>query len=293
MKCLAIFGNSFNASAKPYVQLLITKLEEAKVPFFIHHTYYDLIEKEIAFQKQPPIFSSANDLESIADVLISLGGDGTMLSTIRHVKTSGMPVIGINTGRLGFLASIAKDEIPQAIDALINKEYTIEPRTLLKLQASQPIFEPLNFALNEFTIHKRDSAAMITIHVYLNGQLLNSYWADGLIVATPTGSTAYSLSCGGPILTPDSKNFIITPIAPHNLNVRPLVIPDDKELRIKVEGRSEQFLITLDSRSQTIQSDIELILTKEDFQFNIVKLDNQDFFNTLRNKLMWGIDKRN
>jgi NAD+ kinase len=276
-----------------FVQALVNKLYGCNATLVVHHSYYELLKHDITFSKLPQLFSSADALHAMADVLISVGGDGTMLSTIKYVQHSQMPVIGLNAGRLGFLANIAKDEIDVTIDALINNQYTIETRSLLRLNTSVNLFDGANYALNECTIHKRDSAAMITIHAYLNDEFLNSYWADGLIIATPTGSTAYSLSCGGPIVTPDCANFIITPIAPHNLNVRPLIIPDNKTLRLKVEGRQDNFLVTLDSRSHTITADIELVLTKDDYMFSTIKLNNQTFFNTLRNKLLWGIDKRN
>lgn len=289
----ALFGNSYNPTLQPFIQALVNKLHASNATLVVHHGYYELLQNNITFHSIPQLFSSNTTLSTMADVLISIGGDGTMLSTIKYVQHTTMPVIGLNAGRLGFLANIAKDEIDLAIDALINKQYTIETRSLLRLTTSVNLFDGFNYALNECTIHKRDSATMITIHAYLNDEFLNSYWADGLIIATPTGSTAYSLSCGGPIVTPDCANFIITPIAPHNLNVRPLIIPDNKTLKLKVEGRQNNFLVTLDSRSQTITSDIELILTKDEYMFSTIKLHNQSFFNTLRNKLMWGLDKRN
>ncbi|MBC7413252.1 MAG: NAD kinase [Bacteroidia bacterium] len=289
----ALYGNTYTTKLKPFVQALVNKLHASKSTLVIHHTYYDLLQHDIYFETPPQLFSSANTLSTMADVLISVGGDGTMLSTIKYVQNTDMPVIGLNAGRLGFLANIAKDEIDVAIDALLNNEYTIETRSLLRLNTTLNLFDGFTYALNECTIHKRDSAAMITIHAYLNNEFLNSYWADGLIIATPTGSTAYSLSCGGPIVTPDCANFIITPIAPHNLNVRPLIIPDNKTLKLKVEGRQNNYLVTLDSRSQTINSDFEIILTKDQYSFKTIKLNNQTFFNTLRNKLLWGIDKRN
>jgi NAD+ kinase len=289
----ALYGNSYNSKLQPFIQALVNKIQQSDASLVVHHNYYNLIDSDVNFATVPQLFSSANTLSAMADILISVGGDGTMLSTIKYVKNSTMPVIGLNAGRLGFLANIAKDEIDTAIDALINKQYTIETRSLLALNTSSNLFDDYNYALNECTIHKRDAASMITIHAYLNDEFLNSYWADGLIIATPTGSTAYSLSCGGPIITPDCANFIITPIAPHNLNVRPLIVPDNKTLRLKVEGRQNNFLVTLDSRSHTITSDIELVLTKDAYSFKTINLSNQTFFNTLRNKLMWGIDKRN
>ncbi|MDG1146397.1 MAG: NAD kinase, partial [Flavobacteriales bacterium] len=218
---------------------------------------------------------------------------GTILDATTLIRDSGIPIIGVNTGRLGFLADIAKDQIPKTIKQLVNKRYSIDQRTLLKLETEKPIFGELNFALNEVTISRKDTTSMITITTYLNDKFLNSYWADGLIISTPTGSTGYSLSCGGPIVMPGSNNFIITPIAPHNLNVRPLVISDEYELKVKVEGRANQFLIALDSRIETIDSSVELTIKKECFKINMIETDTQDFASTLRNKLLWGLDKRN
>ena len=225
--------------------------------------------------------------------MISLGGDGTMLDTVSLVRDSGIPMIGINFGRLGFLASINKEGIKYAIDAIINKNFTLDTRRLLKVESSQKLFGELNFALNDLTIHKRDTSAMILIHCYLNGEFLNSYWADGLIVATPTGSTAYSLSCGGPIIFPRSGNIVITPISPHNLNVRPIIIADDNELTFEIEGRSSKYLVSCDSRTEVIDSTIKLTVKRADFDIHLIRLNNESYLSTLRNKLLWGIDTRN
>jgi NAD+ kinase len=202
-------------------------------------------------------------------------------------------VLGINTGRLGFLANVSGDKIKDAVDAIFGERYSIDKRSLIRLETNRALFGDTNYALNEITIHKKDSSSMIIIHTYLNGEYLNSYWADGLIIATPTGSTGYSLSCGGPIIAPQSENFVITPIAPHNLNVRPIVVSDKYVLSLQVAGRSQYFLASLDSRSVTIDSGIELAARKEEFGMNIVRLDGENFLSTLRNKLMWGLDVRN
>jgi NAD+ kinase len=228
-----------------------------------------------------------------ADVLISLGGDGTLLDTLSLIRDSGIPVIGINFGRLGFLASINKDEIRIAIKALHNKEYSLDKRTLLSLESKFDLFGEENFALNDITIHRRDKSAMMIIHAYMNNEFVNSYWADGLIIATPTGSTAYSLSCGGPIIYPSSQNFVITPIAPHNLNVRPVIIPDDVSLTFEVEARSAKFLVSCDSRTETVDRSVKLTLNKAAFHVNLIRLNNESYLTTLRNKLLWGIDTRN
>jgi NAD+ kinase len=225
--------------------------------------------------------------------MFSIGGDGTFLETLTFVRDSGIPIIGINTGRLGFLANIAKTEINKAIDSLANKKIKIEKRSLISVTSQSKLFGEVNYGLNELTILKKDTSSLITINAYINGDFLNSYFADGLIVATPTGSTAYSLSCGGPLVMPCSQNFIITPIASHNLNVRPLVISDDSIITLKVEGRSSNYLVSLDSRSEVIDSSIELTLKKAEFSANLIQIENQNFFNTIRNKLLWGLDKRN
>jgi NAD+ kinase len=239
------------------------------------------------------IFSRHEDLNSSLDCIISLGGDGTMLDSATLVRNKKIPIMGINFGRLGFLASISKDELAMAVEALANGRYVTEKRTLLHLNANKPVFGDTPFALNEFAIHKRDSSPMIKIHTYLNGEFLNSYWADGLIVSTPTGSTGYNMSCNGPILFPDSASFVITPVAPHNLNVRPIVIPDSNIISFEVEGRTEEFICTMDSRREIVENDIQLAVKKEEFEILLLMLNENSFLTTLREKLTWGYDKRN
>jgi NAD+ kinase len=226
-------------------------------------------------------------------MLLSLGGDGTLLDTITYIGSSNIPIIGINLGRLGFLAAIPENELDSAILSLARGSYTIEKRTLLHLDSSVPLFDGSPFALNEFTLHRKDSSSMIKIHTYLNGEFLNTYWADGLIVATPTGSTGYSLSCGGPVVFPQTSSFVITPVAPHNLNTRSIVVPDDNIISFEVEGRAEHFLCTLDARTETISHGIQLAVKKESFSIGLVRPDEHNFLNTIRQKLYWGIDRRN
>jgi NAD+ kinase len=226
------------------------------------------------------------------ECLISIGGDGTILDTLTMVQDTMIPVMGINTGRLGFLSSISKEDVSRALEALREGQYSLDKRTLIKLDTTRNLFGDVNYALNELTIHKKDSSSMIIIHTYLNGEYLNSYWADGLIIATPTGSTGYSLSCGGPIVMPQSGNFVITPIAPHNLNVRPIVVSDKFVISLEVEGRSQYFLASLDSRSVTIDASIQLAVRKAEFSMNLIRLNNENFLGMLRNKLMWGHDLR-
>lgn len=238
-------------------------------------------------------FSSASDLDETVDCLISLGGDGTLLDTVTLVQDKGIPVLGINYGRLGFLANIGRDEMRSAIKSLEERTYVIEERTLIHLDADMPLFNNMTYALNEFTLQKKDSSSMIKIHTYLNGEFLNTYWADGLIVATPTGSTGYSLSCNGPIVFPETGSFVITPIAPHNLNIRPIVVPDNNIISFEVEGRTDSFICTLDSRRQVVPKEALLAVKKEVFGINLIKMNENNFLQTLRNKLSWGYDKRN
>lgn len=239
------------------------------------------------------VFSPEDFLKNPPDYLISVGGDGTILDTLSIVRDSGVPVLGINTGRFGFLSSCRASEVKMALNELISKSYSIENRTVLMLESNYPVFDDFPYALNDFVLHKKDSSSMIIVHAYLNGEFLNSYWADGLIIASPTGSTGYSLSCGGPILFPQSGSFVITPIAPHNLNVRPAVISDDHVLSFDIEGRSHSFLCSMDARSESIRHDIQLAVRKADFSFKLIRLSNENFLSTLRTKLMWGLDNRN
>ena len=238
-------------------------------------------------------FNSAEDLDESIDCVISLGGDGTLLDTVSFVQDKGIPVLGINYGRLGFLANIGKEDIRIAIKALAERTYVTDNRTLIHLDADIPIFDKVPYGLNEFSIQKKDSSSMIKIHTYLNGEFLNAYWADGLIVATPTGSTGYSLSCNGPIVFPDSGSFVITPISPHNLNIRPIIVPDNNIISFEVEGRTDSFICTLDSRRVVVHKEAQLAVKKEKFGINLIRLNENNFLQTLRNKLSWGFDKRN
>lgn len=290
---IAIYGREFNNSVLPFVQDVFDALEYYSIDIVIHQSYYHFIQDKVKLPKQYGLFCTHPELCNNADVLISLGGDGTLLDTLALVRDSGVPVIGINFGRLGFLASINKNEIKNAIEALVNKEYSLDKRTLLNVESKHNLFGDENFALNDITIHRRDNTAMMIIHAYMNDEFINSYWADGLIIATPTGSTAYSLSCGGPIIFPSAQNFVITPIAPHNLNVRPVIIPDDVSLRFEVEARSTKFLVSCDSRTATVDRSVKITINKAAFHVNLVRLNNESYLTTLRNKLLWGIDTRN
>lgn len=253
-----------------------------------------LYEKQL-IKKEYKTFSSYKELDPTFDMLISIGGDGTILRAATLVRDSGIPILGINAGRLGFLATVQKDNIESFMQLVIEKNYTISRRTLLSLTATpkNTDLQELNFAMNEITVSRKDTTSMITIETWLNGEYLNSYWADGLIISTPTGSTGYSLSCGGPILTPDVKSLVITPIAPHNLNARPLVIPDKTEIKLRVSGREQQYLVSLDSRITSVKNDAVLTIRKTPFKINMVEIPDETFLKTLRTKLLWGEDKRN
>lgn len=238
-------------------------------------------------------FDSYEDLDTTIDCFITLGGDGTILDAVTLVREKKIPLLGINFGRLGFLANISKEELVIAVEAIYNHTFIPDKRALLHLEANVPLFGNSPFALNEFAIHKRDTAPMIKIHTYLNGEFLNTFWADGLIVATPTGSTGYSLSCMGPISFPDAKNFLITPVAPHNLNVRSIVVPDTSIISFEIESRAEHIICSLDARREIVHKDVQLAIKKESFEANLIKLSDNTFLSTLREKISWGMDVRN
>jgi NAD+ kinase len=289
---IAVYARSTKDNHSVYIEQIYTYLKSEGVNLIIYEPYYRYLKSSADFNLSIDTFSTSEELISKAFYVISLGGDGTLLETLEYVKKSGIPVLGVNTGRLGFLASVNKDDLQKALQQLLKEKFTLDKRELIELSGCKGEFNKINYALNEFAIHKKDNSPMINIDSYINGVFLNSYFADGLIVATPTGSTAYSLSCGGPIMMPDSDNFIITPIAPHNLTVRPLVISNNKEISFKVSGRSDSFNISLDSRSTQLLSGNEIKIKKANFRLNLINLEGQHFFTTLRNKLMWGIDKR-
>lgn len=290
---IAIYGNAFNPIKAKYIQHLIHKLEEHNIALIIESQFHDFLIDHLHFTKKTQLFETAKEIPADTDILLSIGGDGTLLNTITLVRDSGIPILGINTGTLGFISSISTDQIDSALNQIFKKEYSIEKRTLLQLETNNQLFGETNFALNEVTVLKKDTSSMIRIHAYLDGEFLNSYWADGLIIATPTGSTGYSLSCGGPIVVPGTENFIISPIAPHNLNVRPVIVSEDREIILRVEDRDELALVALDSRSRAIDPILELTIRKADFKANFIKLHSQSFIATIREKLMWGKDKRN
>jgi NAD+ kinase len=278
-----------NGLAMQTLAQLAEHIECKQMELFIH----DSVELPSDFKYSFSTFNSFSSTDSILlDLLITIGGDGTILDTVSIVRDSGIPVLGVNTGRLGFLAATLPARAIASLDSFFKGAYYVDSRTLIGLETSQGLFK-YNFALNDFVIHKRDTSSMITIHAYLNGEYFSSYWADGLICSTPSGSTGYNLSCGGPILFPKSSSFVITPIAPHNLNVRPFVIPDDHVLAFEIEGRSPAYLASLDARSVTITPNVQMAIRKAPFFFNLIRLKGDNFIKTLKDKMMWGIDSRN
>lgn len=291
---IAIFGISTDLTYTPDLAKLFSLLKERNISTYMYRPFYDFVQKHCLIRPEVAgLFNSGKDLPDDVSFLISIGGDGTFLQSVLTLKNKSIPAIGLNLGRLGFLSDISREDMQEAIDSILQGNYEIEERSLLQLNEHEHLFGDFNYALNEIAITKLDTSSMISVHTYLNEEYLSTYWADGLIIATPTGSTAYSLSVGGPILTPDSKSLIITPIAPHNLTVRPIVVPDNITLRLQVEGRGHQFQASLDSRSEAISFPGELRIQKADFHVKTLKLPGHGFFSTLRNKLMWGADKRN
>jgi len=287
---VAILGKIFKSEPTEYITKIISLLEKKKVSIFLEFEYFKSLKGFISES-----VSSFNELDKSFDLLISIGGDGTILKAITFVKDLSIPIVGVNTGRLGFLAKIQIENIELVIEEIILKNYSISERTLIEVSTSETNqqLSKLNFALNEITLSRKNTTSMISIDTKLDNKHLNSYWADGLIISTPTGSTGYSLSCGGPIIMPEAENLIINPIAPHNLNARPLIIPDSTEIKIKVNGRENEFLISLDSRITTLSNSNEVIIKKSPFKIKMIELENESFLITLREKLMWGKDKRN
>ena len=289
----AIYSRVFDETQLLPLQLFFEALFQQQIEPIIYQPLYEQIKDKVRLSEQAKTFTQSAELTEDIEHIISLGGDGTLLDTIALIRNKKIAVMGINFGRLGFLASIGKEQVDLAVRSLANRTYVEDHRTLIHLDANIPLFGEVPYALNEFTLLKRDINSMIKIHTYLNGEFLNTYWADGLIVATPTGSTGYSLSCNGPIVFPDSQSFVITPVAPHNLNVRPIVVPDDHVISFEVESRGEQVICSLDARREIVHKDVQLAIRKEQFTINLLRLSENYFLQTLHNKLTWGLDKRN
>ncbi len=289
---IAIHGRKIDGKSRLYIQQLLECVREKGSEIVVSSAFLKNLKETGLSLEGNDSFDGKSGLEDV-DFVFSVGGDGTLLETVSYVGELELPIVAINTGRLGFLATISKEMIPQAVQALYQNEFSFEYRTLLKVHSDKDIFNGKNFGLNDFTILKKDTSSMITVHAYIDGEYLNSYWADGLIVATPTGSTGYSLSCGGPVVLPQSNNFIVTPVSPHNLTVRPMVVSDNSVISFEIEGRSKNFLVSLDTRSYTVDASVQMAVSKEDFQAKLVKLDGYNFLDTLRMKLNWGYDARN
>lgn len=289
---LAIHGRGFSDKTEPYIRQVLDIIRSRGSELLLSDEFVEQNQSSGIDFSEYPTFSKYNPSPDV-DTFISLGGDGTLLETLLYVNERETPIMGINTGRLGFMATIAKQDIEEAFECLYNNDYQLEERVLIHLESNEPLFDGFNFALNEFAIIKKDTSSMVNVHCYINGQFLNSYWADGLMVSTPTGSTGYSLSCGGPIMFPEQENFILTPISPHNLNVRPLIVSADVNISFKIESRNRNFLISLDSRSVTVDNQVKLSLKKEKFKAKLINLANYNFPDTLRKKLNWGLDLRN
>lgn len=289
----AIYSRVFEGQQRKDVQLFFDELYKQQIDPIVYYPFFEQIKDVIQLPVNTRTFTGSEDLTEEVEFIISLGGDGTLLDTITLVRDKVIAIMGINFGRLGFLASIGRDEMVEAIKAIVQRAYVVDARTLIHAEADLPLFSDIPYGLNEFAIHKRDVASMIKIHTYLNGEFLNTYWADGLIVATPTGSTGYSLSCGGPVVFPDAGSFVITPVAPHNLNVRPIIVPDSSVISFEIESRSGDVICAMDSRREIVSTNIQLAVRKERFKVNLVRLNENNFLHTLRNKLTWGLDRRN
>jgi len=290
---IAVFGKKFGEVFFNSCKSLFLILKHNNVDIIIHKPFYEFLLTTVKMKPEVAGFFESDPLDKDVEMVFSIGGDGTFLEAVTYVRNTGIPIVGINSGRLGFLADISQDDMQVALKDILAGRYKTRQLDLLELKTDSKHFKDNNFALNELAVSKRDSSSMITIHTYVNDEFLNSYWADGLIIATTTGSTAYSMSVGGPIMHPDSQNFIITPIAPHNLNVRPIVVPNNVEITLKIDGRDSNFLTSLDSRSAVFENSVHLRIKKADFSVQVIELNKHSFFTTLRNKLMWGVDKRN
>ena len=290
---VAVYGQRVTKQTAVYFMEFLGVLKDFGWNPVVHSDLKEILVKKIGLSKDTDEFSSYKDLQTGIDLSFSIGGDGTFMKNVKYVRDSGVPVLGINTGRLGFLANVSRDQIQEAMDLVHQKKFVHQKRSMIKIETEDNIFGDNNVALNEVVLQKKDTSSMITVHAELEGKYLNSYWADGLIVATPSGSTAYSLSCGGPIITPGCQVHILTPIAPHNLNVRPMVVPEHMPIKLSVEGRSRRFLASLDGHSMSIRQGEEIFVSKADYMINVIKFEDNNFLDTIRNKMLWGIDKRN
>lgn len=292
---VGIYGQYYKGEALSYIKVLLKSLSKNKIEVVIEEQFYKLIKSNNFPESTYKTFKSYKDLNSSFDVFLTVGGDGTFLRAVTYVRDLNIPILGINIGRLGFLANIQKDVIPQAIDLLLNKKYEISERSLLSVSTNEKNKDitQFNIALNEISVSRKNTTSMVTVETYLDNEYLTSYWADGLIVATPTGSTGYSLSCGGPVIAPNAKSLVLTPIAPHNLNARPLIISDETQIKLKIISREKQALLSMDSRMAAVTNNTEITIQKAPYTLKTIQLHHQSFLKTLREKLLWGEDKRN
>lgn len=290
---VAVFGRKISKQDVTFYNEFLGILKDFGWNPVIESNLKEVLVKKMGLPNSVDEFKSYKDLQSGIDLSFSIGGDGTFIQNVKFIRDSNVPVLGINTGRLGFLANISKEHLEEAMDLIYKKEFVHQKRSLIRIETEQDLFGEDNVALNELTLQKKDTSSMITVHASLDGKYLNSYWADGLIVATPSGSTAYNLSCGGPIVTPGCQVHILTPIAPHNLNVRPVVVPDWMPIELSVEGRERKYLISIDGISKPISQKEKVMVYKADYMINVIKFEENNFLDTIRNKMLWGIDKRN
>lgn len=291
---VALFGQKTSTSLTDIIPDFLNYLKNNNIVYCVEKKFLEILKESTSFDlSKIEIYTSYEDLDKSVKFLFSFGGDGTILSATTFIKDSNIPIIGVNTGRLGFLATINKSVLLEQMDRFFNNEYNIIPRTLLTVKRSDGVEIENNFAINEVTVVRRETTSMITVDAYLNNEFLNSFWSDGLIISTPTGSTGYSLSCGGPIVHPSNQNFIITPVAPHNLNVRPLIVSENEKINLKIRSRANEYFLSLDSRNFPLTTDVELTIQKADFKILIIEPIDATYFMTLREKMLWGSDKRN
>lgn len=290
---VAVYGRKVNRTNVSDIIEFLSLIKDLGWNPILESEFKSQLVKKINLNPQTDEFKTHHDFKTGIDLAISIGGDGTFMKCVSYIRDSQVPIMGINMGRLGFLANTSKELMPQALDLIQKKDYVFQKRSLIRIETEDNLFGDDNVALNEVTLHKKDTSSMITVHASLEGKYLNSYWADGLIVATPTGSTAYNLSCGGPIITPGCQVHILTPIAPHNLNVRPMVVPDHMPIKLSIEGRDRRFLISLDGESKSLKQGEEVTVKKAEYMINVIKFEDNNFLDTIRNKMLWGIDQRN
>jgi len=289
---VAIYGLKASEDQKEFFVELFAELERKNIQYTVETAFKEILESELSMSLRSEVFSCYEDLQESIDMFFTFGGDGTILSAATIIQDKNIPVVGVNTGRLGFLATLNMEYLFESLDNILNGEYTISSRSLIEVQTEDAEIE-FPFALNEITVTRRETTSMITVDAFVNGEFLNSYWADGLIVSTPTGSTGYSLSCGGPIVHPGTDTFIVTAIAPHNLNVRPYMIADDSVLDLKINSRVGEYFLSLDARNKPLSTDVKLRLKKANFNIRIVRPHDKTYLMTLRDKMFWGSDRRN